>query len=114
MEILEYSSNQDSQLNEARLRYWADRYQLGCANKRPDLISKATYLRAIPKSRRELLRIATQVRARLNSKKLYRVPLVGEATTHYMYVPAFSMKNAQYRAGLVSKGFTVGEPVCLG
>lgn len=114
MQTLTYSSNQDSQLNEARLRYWADRYMLGLSNKRPDLISKPDSLRAIPNSRRELLRIAAQVRARLNSKKLYRVPMVGEASTHYMYIPAFSMKNAQYRAGLVSKGFTIGEPVCLG
>lgn len=113
MKTLTYSSSESSILNMARANLFVANYMKGAQEKRRGFY-QFDFSSDPDKAKAELLQIATHVRKRLNSKKVYRVPLVGEATTHYMYIPAFSMKNAQYRAGLVSQGFTVGEPVCLG
>lgn len=113
MQTLTYSSNENSRLNVARSELFVAQYMKDAQEKKRGFY-QFDFSDDPDKAKERLLQVATQVRARLNSKKLYRVPLVGEASTHYMYIPAFSMKNAQYRAGLVSKGFTIGEPVCLG
>jgi len=116
METLTYSSNQYSQLNDARRQLWSSKYMLGMENQYPgEFAGKSFWMTSINRDRATLRAVAKRYKARLAQRYIYKVPMVGEASTMYITVIACSADNAAYKADQMYMGhFTAGEPINMG
>lgn len=108
MELLTYSSNEDSPLNEARRQYWSDRYMLGLATSEPDRYDVKFWLGQQSPSRSNLAKVARELRAKLQPKKVYRVALAASVTEFVVHIRTHSWKAAKEEAmELYGKHFAV-------
>ena len=95
MELLTYSSNENSQINNARRNYWVSRHMLGQCNTHP--FSRSMWMGAVNRDRAALRKLAHKIRAKLPAQEVYRVELKGEAIRFAEYVYAHSQAQANRR-----------------
>lgn len=108
MELLKYSSNMGSELNEARRLLWSAKYMLGEANRQPDVFDKSYWMGRINQHRTELRNLAHKIRAeQLAQYEAFKVSIKGEATESNVFVKAVDCTHAVAKARRDYSGFAV-------
>lgn len=98
MEMLKFSSNGTSKLNQARLQLWCAKAVLAEANRTKDNDMKARAMSYINKDREALRKLARAIRAKLPAQDVYRVEMKGESKKRFAVMEfAHSQQQANRR-----------------
>ncbi len=110
MELLTYTTNNVSPLNEARRQLWSSKYMLGMANKHPgQYAGKGFWMGQINRDRAALRKVAHELRAKLPARKLYRVTMQGEVLHFSVCMRAHKEGQAWDMAQSQHKSFSVSS-----
>lgn len=98
MELLTYSTDPATPLNQARLQLWCAKEVLAEANRKKDNEMKGRAMAYINKDRMALAKVARELRAKLQAKKDFRIALAGEVREFVVYERAADWRSAKEQA----------------